>query len=56
MKQLFETYSGNEMLSELLRETTWTNNLLRPWFLVSRRTRFMPFAANAQPELQRRID
>jgi predicted nuclease of restriction endonuclease-like (RecB) superfamily len=28
MKQLFETYDGNEKLSELLRETTWTNNLL----------------------------
>jgi predicted nuclease of restriction endonuclease-like (RecB) superfamily len=28
MKQLFETYSGNGKLSELLRETTWTNNLL----------------------------
>ena len=28
MKQLFETYQGNPELSELVRETTWTNNLL----------------------------
>ena len=28
MKQLYETYEGNTKLSELLRETTWTNNLL----------------------------
>jgi len=28
MKQLFETYQSNPKLSELLRETTWTNNLL----------------------------
>jgi predicted nuclease of restriction endonuclease-like (RecB) superfamily len=27
MKQLFETYSGNEKLSTLLRGTTWSNNL-----------------------------
>jgi len=27
MKQLFETYSANEKLSTLLRETTWSNNL-----------------------------
>ena len=27
MKQLYETYAGNEKLSVLLRETTWTNNL-----------------------------
>jgi len=27
MKQLYETYTGNEKLSALLRETTWTNNL-----------------------------
>ena len=27
MKQLFETYNGNEKLSTLLRETTWSNNL-----------------------------
>ncbi|MCL2788219.1 MAG: DUF1016 N-terminal domain-containing protein [Micrococcales bacterium] len=27
MKQLFETYQGNERLSALLRETTWSNNL-----------------------------
>ena len=27
MKQLFETYSGNQKLSTLLRETTWSNNL-----------------------------
>lgn len=28
MKQLYETYEGNQKLSELVRETTWTNNLL----------------------------
>ena len=28
MKQLFETYSGNERLATLLRETTWSNNLV----------------------------
>jgi predicted nuclease of restriction endonuclease-like (RecB) superfamily len=27
MKQLYETYQGNEKLSALLRETTWTNNV-----------------------------
>jgi len=27
MKQLYETYAGNEKLSALLRETTWSNNL-----------------------------
>lgn len=28
MKQFYETYSGNEKLSPLVREITWTNNLL----------------------------
>jgi predicted nuclease of restriction endonuclease-like (RecB) superfamily len=28
MKQFFETYNGNEKLSALLRELTWTNNVL----------------------------
>jgi predicted nuclease of restriction endonuclease-like (RecB) superfamily len=27
MKQFYETYAGNEKLSALLRETSWTNNL-----------------------------
>ncbi len=27
MKQLYEAYEGNEKLSALLRETTWTNNV-----------------------------
>ena len=26
MKQFFETYSGNEKISSLLRELSWTNN------------------------------
>ena len=28
MKQFYETYRGNEKLSPLVREITWTNNLL----------------------------
>jgi hypothetical protein len=28
MKQLYETYAGNEKLSALLREISWTNNLM----------------------------
>ena len=28
MKQFYETYSGNEKLSALLREISWTNNLM----------------------------
>lgn len=28
MKQFYETYSGNEKLSPLVREVSWTNNLL----------------------------
>ena len=27
MKQFYETYNGNEKLSALLREISWTNNL-----------------------------
>lgn len=28
MKQFFETYNGNEKLSPLVREISWTNNVL----------------------------
>ena len=28
MKQFYETYAGNEKLSALLREISWTNNLI----------------------------
>jgi len=28
MRQFYETYSDNEKLSALLREITWSNNLL----------------------------
>ena len=28
MKQFYDMYSGNEKLSPLVREITWTNNLL----------------------------
>ena len=28
MKQFYETYAGNEKLSALLREISWTNNLM----------------------------
>ena len=28
MKQFYETYAGNEKLSPLVREISWTNNLL----------------------------